>query len=182
MEIQFRRDLIKLINEFKVPRVVAEIGVAEGLFSCEMLNWGIDRIYCVDNWAHIPDVKGDGNNNAAWHEKNMDQALWRLYDYAERGISVIIMKDLSHKAAKMVRNKHLGLLYLDADHSKEGLMRDLETWFPKVVEGGIVAGHDYLNPAYGVNAAVKEFCDDRFPIHLIPEQKSEDAGFWFQKF
>jgi hypothetical protein len=59
-------------------------------------------------------------------------------------------------------------------------MDDLKAWLPKVKKGGIVAGHDYLNPDYGVNQAVKDFAGDKYTVHTIHENKMVDAGFWFQ--
>ncbi len=35
------------------------------------------------------------------------------------------------------------LLWVDADHSARGLLTDLRLWTPHVVEGGVVAVHDY---------------------------------------
>jgi predicted O-methyltransferase YrrM len=54
----------------------------------------------------------------------------------------------------------IDLLFIDGDHTYEGVKIDLELWVPLVKPGGIVAGHDYSwddNPAGGVTRAVKEY-------------------------
>ena len=78
-----------------------------------------------------------------------------------------------------VPDNSLGLLYLDAGHDYDSVMGDLVTWYPKVVKGGVIAGHDFLNPAYGVNRAVMEFAQSE--VFTISENKNEDAGFLFIK-
>merc|ERR1712003_19845 len=58
-----------------------------------------------------------------------------------------------------VGEKELGtepfdLIFVDADHSEEGVVADLAAWIPRVRPGGIVAGHDYLTADGGVARAV----------------------------
>jgi len=49
-------------------------------------------------------------------------------------------------------------LYVDADHTREGVRSDLETWWPHLREGGLIAGDDYETPMYpGVREAWDEF-------------------------
>ena len=35
------------------------------------------------------------------------------------------------------------LVFIDADHREEGVIRDIEAWRPKIREGGILCGHDF---------------------------------------
>lgn len=52
-------------------------------------------------------------------------------------------------------------VYIDSDHTYEAVKKDIELWWPKVKEGGILAGHDYntFNKLYGVVTAVNEFVE-----------------------
>lgn len=180
MEITYRRNLYKLLQHYELPHIVAEIRVAEGLFSRDMLEWGIELLFCVDNWGHIPGTKGDGNNPTEWHERNRQQAMERLKPWDEKD-KVIYLQGFSREMCQRVNDGILGLLYLDGDHSYDGVMQDLKSWYEKVAPGGIIAGHDFINANYGVADAVQDFCGERLKIHLINEDKPEDAGFWFQK-
>src|SRR5271154_3114505 len=123
MRITYRRELINLITHYRLPRVVAEIGVAEGRFTGEMLGWNLDRMYGVDNWAHIPGVAGDGNSSQEWHDKNKKQAFNALQWWEAEG-KLIWLGGLSVEMARFVPDASLGLLYLDADHSYAGVMQD----------------------------------------------------------
>lgn len=177
--IKHRSQLYTLIQSQDLTHLpCAEIGVAEGYFSSDMLAWGIPKLYMVDNWGHIKGVTGDGNFKQSWHDLNYMKAVKRIQKFGEKAV---ILRGLSTKMATLVADNSLALVYLDANHSYEGVLADLEAWLPKLVTGGIMAGHDYLSKDYGVEKAVKEFCKGRFAPITIPEIKTEDAGFYFIK-
>lgn len=173
--IKHRIDLVQLMKDLGLPLVGAELGVAEGYFSNDLLERGMEKLYMVDAWSTLP-VRGDGANPQDWHNSNYLAALNRV---AKHGEKTVILRGLTTAMAKEVPDSSLGLLYLDAGHDYLSVMDDLRAWFPKVVDGGIVAGHDYLNPSYGVRQAVNEFM--RKKIFVIEENKEEDAGFLFIK-
>lgn len=182
-QIKYRQQLNEIID---ISLPVAEVGVAEGLFSREILRWGIPRLYLIDSWKKL-DQDGDGGNDQEWHDKNL------LNVQNIKDSRVIILHGLSLEMSDRVPDKSLGLVYLDACHLFQCVLQDLEAWLPKLVRGGIMAGHDYLNPNYGVNQAVTQFCEGKYRVHTIEGNKwtdqrinsSEevgvnDAGFWFQ--
>ena len=57
------------------------------------------------------------------------------------------------------------LVFIDAEHTYEACKKDIETWWPLLREGGIIAGHDY-DPAGtywpGVYKAVNEIFPSKF--------------------
>lgn len=179
-QIRYRRDLWQL---FKRPGAAAEIGVAEGNNSRDMLEWklfgksAVTLLWMVDRWKCVPEQAGDAAMPQSWHDENLLQVRAKIKPYKNRAV---ILRGDSDMMAEEVRDESLTLLYVDGDHSYEGVFRDLRAWTPKVRRGGFVALHDYLNPNYGVMSAVKDFCGDRFEIHLIKEDKPEDAGAIFQ--
>jgi len=173
--IKHRTQLIELLEKLKLPKIVAEIGVAEGRFSLELLNLGAEKLYLVDNWATIQHKTGDGNFPQSWHDKNYKEAKERLASFS----NVVFLRGLSSEMTEEVPDNSLGLVYLDAGHDYESVYTDLHEWLPKLVKGGVMAGHDYLNRAYGVEKAVEDFCKDRFDVYTIPEKNISDAGFLF---
>jgi len=176
--IQYRHELVKLLDLFDLPRVVAEIGVAEGWFTKDILKWNLDKLYLVDAWKHLEQT-GDGGYAQEWHDGNYQQVLERTKPFGDK---VVILKGLSHEMAEHIPDESLGLVYIDADHSYEGCMRDLESYYNKVVDGGIVAGHDFLNLSYGVNKAVKQFCEEmKIEINVVPDEDDSMSSFWFIK-
>lgn len=170
--IRYRRDLNQIID-ISLPAV--EVGVAEGYFSQDMLAWGLPKLFMVDFWGTIQQA-GDASNPQSWHEKNLSDAMERVKKYGDKAV---ILRGFSVAMAEQVQDNSLGLVYIDCDHSYKGVMADINAWLPKLIEGGIMAFHDYENRAYGVKAAVQEFCNGKFKIQLLPEDKEEDAGAYF---
>lgn len=176
--IQHRKDFWQLFESFGLKGEVAEIGVAEGNNSELMASWDcVIKMWMVDNWATIEGQKGDGSEGQAWHNLNH----LRCQVIAENNPKCVMLKGLSIEMAKTIPDDSLIMVYLDADHSYEGVKSDLHVWSPKVISGGIISGHDYLSEEYGVKRAVDEFCNGRFDINIIPELSPENASFWFQK-
>ena len=53
----------------------------------------------------------------------------------------------------------VGLVFIDADHTYDGVKRDWTHWLARLAPHAIVAFHDYKNPAYeGVTRLVDELC------------------------
>ena len=63
--------------------------------------------------------------------------------------SMVVVNSIANESCRMV--------FLDADHEYDFVSRELEAWYPKVISGGIFAGHDYDNGYPGVPDAVHEF-------------------------
>lgn len=62
------------------------------------------------------------------------------------------------KAIKKLKNKRIGMIFLDGDHTYDGVKNDLETWLPKLSKGAIVAFHDYNHLVHtGVKKCVNEY-------------------------
>ena len=67
-----------------------------------------------------------------------------------------LIRATSEEAAPRFPDGGLDLVFLDGDHSLEGVRKDLELWAPKLRPGGILAGRDYM-AGDGVRPAVHEF-------------------------
>lgn len=177
MNIKHRAELPQLLKHLNLPLIGIELGVAEGHNSYDLLNNGLEKLYSVDAWSTL-NQKGDGSSAQEWHDKNYNVAVNKLSKFGE---SSIILKGLSSEMAAYIPDESVGLLYLDGDHSYKGVMNDLKNYYSKVVEGGIISGHDFINPAYGVKEAVYDFVVGRFEVHIIPENSPENASFYFIK-
>lgn len=173
--IQSFRDLYKIVDT-SLP--AAEVGVAEGRNSLVFLSWGFPKLYMVDVWECHPNLKGDGSSPQIWHDRNFQIANEQTKQFNGRAV---MMKGLSLEMASKIEDESLGFIYIDAGHSEEDVLQDLAAWYPKLKPGGVMAGHDYLNPAYGVYQAVDKFTKDRVWVFTIPEESVIDAGFYFKK-
>lgn len=84
------------------------------------------------------------------------QALHRTWFASDR--RVIIQAD-SVDAAQFLVNEQADFVFIDADHSYEGVTRDIMAWKDKVKAGGWLCGHDYENTD-GLHADVKRAVTD----------------------
>lgn len=181
--IKYRRDLYKIID-LSLP--AAEVGCAEGYFAADILSWGVAKLYMVDAWKTL-NVAGDGANSQSWHDKNFNDAMNRVAKYGDKSV---VLRGISWDMAKDIPDNSLGFVNIDCDHSYEGVSADIRAYWPKLVNGGVMAFHDYENKAYGVKKAV-EWARASFnvtnistpidEIHLLPEDKPEDAGAYIVK-
>lgn len=179
IEINHRNRLIELLRHFHVPLIAVEVGVAGGSFSEELLQSGMEKVYSVDAWEYMP-MAGDIAADQSTHDRNYEETVNRLAKYGERSE---IIKGLSHKVAPQFKDEFFGLIYHDAGHNLVSVQKDLEMWYPKLVEGGIFSLHDYSNEGYAVKSAVNYFCtNNELEIHLISESgHRNNQSAWFQK-
>lgn len=176
MILKYRRDLPKLMQELGLPMVGVEVGTAEAFHSNDLLEAGLEKLFSVDTWATIPGQKGDGGFDQAWHDANYAKAIARLAKHGDRSV---ILRGMSEAMSIRVPDNSLGLVYLDGDHSYEGVFKDLSVWIHKAVYGGVIALHDYKSRQYQVFEAVRDFTNGKYKVHVIDEDKPEDAGAYF---
>lgn len=169
----------KFIAHLKLPPIAAELGVAESLFAEDLLKEGIEKLYLVDRWKEIKDGYGDSQAPQTWHDKNFADAKERMKKFGDKAVFLI---GGTIEMANNVPDQTLGLVNVDASHDYPSVMGDAEAWWKKLVNGGIMAFHDYENEKFGVKAAVNKFAQlNRIDIHLLPENKKEDAGCYLIK-
>ena len=71
---------------------------------------------------------------------------------------ITVHKSDSYAATAAFQDASLGLCFIDANHTFDGVVRDLESWWPKVRPGGVLAGHDYSDSRrFTVRPAVDAF-------------------------
>jgi predicted O-methyltransferase YrrM len=80
------------------------------------------------------------------------------------------------EAAKQVEDGSLDFVFIDADHSYEGVKADIEAWDPKVREGGYVIGHDYDFPKWW-GKQVKQAVDEIYGEKV----KTGPDNLWYIK-
>lgn len=139
---------------------MAEIGVAAGDFARRVLCRWAGVYTMVDAWKHLQDAYVDISNVCdVDHERNFRKARQVAAEFAPR---VQMLRLLSSEAAKCFPDEYFDVVYLDANHSYDAVLADLAAWVPKIREGGVMAGHDYLDGVrregeFGVKKAVTTF-------------------------
>lgn len=161
----------KYTTDIKDGATFVEIGAFCGkslaYFIVEALNKNKDlKIFSVDSWKGMEyDDRESGHLND--YVKKLDCTLFEHFMNNLEPVkdSFTPIQAWSHEAASEFEDKSIDYIFLDADHTYEGVKKDLEAWYPKLKTGGIFSGHDYYPhpPDDGVFRAVNEF----FETHKV---------------
>lgn len=152
--------LYNLLKDIK-HNVGAEVGVHTGdttLYLLQRLR-NIEKYYAIDPWKIYTMYDGKkyrkpGNKKyKTWTEaiKRFNKVTLPYKD------KVIAYQLTSVEAAKLIPDNSLDWVFIDANHEYEYIKENLEIWFKKVKDKGLVSGHDYGNKWKGIKRAVNEF-------------------------
>ena len=70
------------------------------------------------------------------------------------------IRKTSVEASKMFKDGSVDYIMIDAAHDYENVLLDIQHWYPKLSEGGIISGDDLDWP--GVNQAVNQYFGNDF--------------------
>ncbi len=175
MKLRSRVNFADLLNERGIRRGV-EVGCDRGLFAAALLErWACAEILvCVDPWAPYDGMPFD----------RLPDLLMATNILAPFRSRVRLLRMTGHEAARQLPGlpyHHPGFVYIDGDHSYEAARDDIGDWWPQVVSGGVLAGHDYTPEATGVRRAVDEFCGAQgLQLHTTLEPQ-ESVSWWVSK-
>lgn len=128
--------LIEFCNDWLTPdMVMAEIGCFRGV-STAIFAERVRRVYAIDPWLSRPDYFEIPRDMMATAEKQFDEMC-------KTHPNIVKYKFTSVIASMMFADGELDAVYIDGDHSEAAVRADLAAWIPKVVKGGLIAGHDY---------------------------------------
>ena len=156
-QVSSRGELIHLLNDLGLNGEAAELGVYRGKYSEEILSiWKPPgRLHLIDIWEEIDNYNYIRNSD-------MNKTINRLKKFGADRYNLV--KKYTTEAALIYPDNYFDFIYLDASHTYESARRDIQMWWPKLKQGGIFAGDDYIignyEPAgyrFGVKDAVDEF-------------------------
>jgi hypothetical protein len=138
--IRKRRHLCNIASELGYS-IGAEIGVFDGGFADEMTKKWSGKWILVDPWRHFDEGFIDDCNLSSEDNESLYQSVLKRLE----GRNVSVIRKDSVLAALDVKDESLDFIHIDANHSYDAVTSDIEAWWSKVVPGGIVSGHDYLD-------------------------------------
>ena len=165
--------LYALTRSYK-PEVCVEIGSAQGKSACyigvALKKNGMGRLYAID-----PHTSTD------WNDVNsVDSYEIIIRNLRKAGVSdqVEIVRQFSTDVAK-TWNRPIDILFIDGDHSYEGVKHDWDAFSPHVSPFGIVVFHDtiwdvgevdenYQREDMGVPRFVDELRQEGYQVLTIP--------------
>lgn len=131
----------------------AEIGLRKGRTISFLLQHNSElTMYGVDLWGKAKDNKID--KYSEWDMTRMRGiCMARLSKFGSRAV---VYEEDSVKASHRILDGFLDFVFIDGDHTEQGVERDIDAWLPNVRDGGILAGHDLHFPS------VKSVVDRKF--------------------
>ena len=164
-----RHNITKFLNKLCPNGVGAEIGVKQGKFSKVLLSgWHDCKMHLIDPWeVHDKSIYDENVND---YQSDYNKTIDTLKDFSHR---YEIIRQYSNDAHSNFAKNSLDFIYIDGDHSYEGVKADINNYFNKLKKDTIsfIGGHDYTNEWPGVVSAI----DEAFPEKT--KQKFSDGSF-----
>lgn len=128
--------IYKLVEKFS-PKSILEIGSLYGKSCSIMLEASKEStITCIDTFRYSLDEKNTVPDYFDKFENNTKEYLNR----------VNVVKDLSTKVHSLFKEGEHDCLFIDGDHSYDGVYKDIVYYHSKLKPGGLIFGHDYPHP------------------------------------
>lgn len=140
-------DRYALLNEVPKGSTCVEIGILKGDFSREIFRTvEPNKLYLIDN-----------------DPEAVELANLSFKDHTDEGKVIVYQRDSSEWLNSMP-DETFDWIYIDGDHSYEGVKKDLEAAHTKIKPDGMITLNDYIFfgssdlTKYGVIEATNEFC------------------------
>lgn len=140
------------VNEAGPQAHFVEVGCWRGRSAASMaemikMSGKLIRFDCVDTWRGTPKDGDGGTHQRLIAEEKLDLrsefeanlrrlGLWRYVNPVTGD---------SGNTANEYEDNSLEFVFIDADHRREMVSRDVLAWLPKVKLGGVIGGHDWTN-------------------------------------
>ena len=165
LQFETRNDMVKhLVGSGKQ---ICEVGVFLGDFANFLLSTQPKQLVLIDPWEGVGQSGDHDGNNVK--QVYLPSAYLNILNQTKPMPNVMTCRGKSGELLPMFKDGTFDMVYLDGDHSYEGVKIDLPLAWAKLKKGGWLMGHDYeTNPkktktgyAFGVKKAVDEFLAEK---------------------
>lgn len=171
-------ELVQILRERQLNLTLgAEIGVLQGATSRGLLEAFPNlTLIMVDLWNayHVRSAYAKSGDAIAklhqlQHIANEQIAFDATAFASDRRM---LLRANSAIACRAIGDQSLDFVFIDADHTYDAVKADIEAWWSKVKQGGLLSGHDYdsrldRSGKWGVKRAVSEFSDRlKLAVHV----------------
>lgn len=156
-------DLFHLFSYSRsIPRGGAylEIGSATGgsllcAFLGSQISGNVIRLIAIEKFQYGADIRKEGNTETQFY-KNIKYIP---------NLNLRLIKSTSDMAKDKLDNQSIDLLFIDGDHRYEFVKRDIENYWPKLKQNGVLLGHDYTTSFVpGIKKAADEIFGERLTV------------------
>ena len=170
---------LEILKELKKNSICAELGVAYGEFSDQILEIVKPKLLVlVDSYPNKGNFVDEGNL----------EYLKKKYQKKVEEKEIKIIHNDSIKTASMFEENFFDWIYIDTTHSYQQTLGELRAWKNKIKSDGYILGHDYVmgnwidDVKYGVQEAVHQFCvEENWEIIYLTARIGENTSFGIKK-
>jgi hypothetical protein len=168
--VELIKDRNILLDSLPKNMKIAELGIFKGEFSKIILEKvSPSELFLVDLFPEEICSGDKDGNNIVW--VNLEQMYDQIVEEFKQFQHIKVIKSYTSDFLNSLEDEYLDAVYIDADHSYEGVKLDLNLSLKKVKKGGIIMGHDYTYDKFpGVVNAVNQFCEkNNLKIDILTE-------------
>ncbi|MFQ5438183.1 MAG: class I SAM-dependent methyltransferase [Paracoccaceae bacterium] len=160
-KIKERKENIRrnLLGKIRSGGFCVEIGVWRGDFSETILEIvKPDHLVLIDTWEEPEQAEHSRALAARAGKASLDKTFQEVqarFSNQIRASQVSVIRDYSYNAIPKLDRNSVDFAYLDADHSYEGTLRDLELLMPCMKIGGVIACDDYHRRGWWKNGVIR---------------------------
>lgn len=142
-------DIEVLVHFAKGLDVVIELGTNIGSTSI-LLSAVAKKVFTVDVFEKTDLIEDTQQKGIYAKNFKNNKHYYNVIKNKLMPFKVDVSQDLSYQFANKFGLESVDMLFIDADHSYNGVKKDFESWFDKVKKGGYFAFHDCVDtyPVY----------------------------------
>lgn len=162
-KIEARVDIPAFLKKYGLNKRICEIGVRYGYFIQQLLACDPELLIGIDHWSK---TENDAENDVDLSQRRCDAIYQDVFKRFVNEPAVKLFRGFSAGGAQILPDFSQDFIYIDADHSYEACLHDIGRYWKKIRQGGILAGHDYIEARaangtpFGVTKAVDQFVEE----------------------
>lgn len=148
-------ELVWLAREAGTHECIMEVGSYQGRSTRALGDNTAGTVYAVDDWKGLRTIDRDW-----WAKQTPESERENLYEIFSANIvdlmqsGKVIAIRCNHADTDKLHLPIPDMVFIDGSHDYESVKRDIETWLPRLVKGGLLCGHDFNQGP--IQDAVKE--------------------------
>jgi len=165
--LDYTRNFIKMHLSQVYNGIFIEIGVYGGstlLDIYEVCKENNNEIYGIDPWDKIIIFNGQSSDETDIVVKNQEISRYKqvkenlMNIVNSNNLNINIINDNSWDVYNTFEDNSISCIHIDGDHSYEGVKKDLNLYWSKIKNGGMIINDDYHWA--GVKKAIDEFINN----------------------
>lgn len=156
LEIRNKKRVWRPFMEKYNCQIICELGVFQGENFELMIEHEPQTAVAVDAWISDDTIS---RNDLGFSQDELNNQYKDFMIRMAYKPFVKVYREYTFDAVHHFPDEYFDLVYIDADHTYEGCLKDLGDWYPKIKKGKFLIGDDYRNalaPQTGIKFGVIE--------------------------